>query len=145
MLEKIAIIACSQINNFKSPRSGPPTQEIESPNLVVLAVGDVFQWHEASNSLPENAQITFADFSDVTADFLDMLKPQVIISCLVSQHFDFIDLGQTLQAVNFQGCFRIIAPKLPNPSVVVSEAQSMCPKLNIDFVFDPTVPGGSIN
>ena len=107
-------------------------------NPVVLAVGDVFDWHESTRSIPMGAAVTFAEIAEITQDFLQEINPDIVLSCLVSQDFDFLDLAQALQAAKFKRCLRIIVPELPDPDIVLSEARNLCPNVNIDFEIDQT-------
>lgn len=117
----------------------------EIPNPVVLAVGNVYDWNQAARTLPPGSAVTFSDISDIKAEFLREICPDIVLSCLVCRDFDFLDLAQALQDAHYKGSLRIIVPKLPNPNSVISEARALCPDLQIEFYVDPTERGGAIN
>ncbi|MEE9428280.1 MAG: hypothetical protein V3V25_09065 [Paracoccaceae bacterium] len=112
---------------------------------VVLAVGDVFQWRQAGQNLPSSSRIEFADIWEISTEFLNKLRPDIVLTCLVNQSFDFLDLAQVLESAEYKGSYQIIVPYLPNPKIVIAEAKTMCPSLDYCFVVDPTLPGGYVN
>jgi len=112
---------------------------------TVLVVGEVFQLYLAEHNLADDSKITFADITDISSIFLNNLKPDIVVSCLVCRDFDFLELAQALELVGFQGIFRVITPVLPNPKIVASEAHSMCPTLNFKFIVAPEMSLGLMN
>lgn len=100
----------------------------------ILAVGELRKWQHAGRELPQDRQIGFADFFDVSPELLEALAPDVIMSPLLTASFDCLDLAQLLQHSGFRGRYRILAPDLPNPAVVAAEIEALCPSLDIGFL-----------
>lgn len=108
-------------------------------SVMVLAVGDVAGWRQAGRSLPAMGDITFAEFCAVTGELLASLKPDIVVSPLVSRHFDCTDLAVRLHRAGYTGRYRAMAPNIPDPSIVKREIVAMCPGLDFEIV--QFVPG----
>ncbi len=130
-LEKLSnfpkiVIRPSQVSDIE--------EKIISSHCNVLAVGEVFQWCNRDSFLPTNALVSQADFKDVDIQLYADPTPDIVLSRLVCRNFDFLDLAQKLQAANYNGLFSIVAPKLPNPGIVIAEAKAAYPGIKIKFI-----------
>ncbi|MBV1903798.1 MAG: hypothetical protein KUG58_09205 [Marinosulfonomonas sp.] len=105
----------------------------------VLVVGEVDYWKKTGRALPTGAQIAFMNFSEVSADLLAIIRPNVILSPLLCLSFDCLDLAQILQTAGFRGSYRVFAPDLPDPTVIKAEVSSLGPDLDFD-VFITQLP-----
>ena len=101
---------------------------------LILAVGDLESWNRAGRPLPADSHITYADFVEVTDGLLYSLRPDMVLSPLLSTRFDCIDLAQLLLRLGFSGRYRAMTPPLPNPDIVRREIRSLCPGLDFDLV-----------
>ena len=102
---------------------------------AILVVGNVSQWQDAGRRLPVDADISFADFSDISADLLEILRPEIILSPLMCGTFDCLDLAQVLHEAGYRGRYRVMAPVLPDPDLIKAEIQGLCPSLDFCFIF----------
>lgn len=117
---------------------GPESDETENQDRLgpmILAVGDVRQWLGSGRALPIDSQLAFADFHEITAELLDTLAPDIVMSPLLTNNFDCLDLAQALQAGGFSGRLRIVAPDMPNPKVIQAEIKALCPALDVAFIY----------
>ncbi len=114
----------------------PGTADTESSvKPMILAVGDVRQWIGTGRALPDDSQIAFAEFHEVTEELMDALTPDIVMSPVMTRAFDCLDLAQALQAAGFRGRFRVVAPELPNPKVIQAEIRAICPALDVALIF----------
>lgn len=132
----------ADVIGLENRRTGAATRHSVTPendgekHLVVLAVGDLSNWRSSGRNLPWDSQITFADFVEVDRHMIENLGPDVVLSPLLCSKFDCLDLAQALYSAGYGGRFRIMSPKLPNPGIVLAEARSMCPGLDVEFIID---------
>lgn len=101
---------------------------------VILVIGDVHEWLARGRNLPADDVLEFCDYAEFNAKFLKALRPDVILSPLMGQNFDALDVAMKLEAARFCGCFRILAPKLPHPEVVETELRSLAPSVDCELV-----------
>jgi hypothetical protein len=113
--------------------------------ITVLAIGDMANWRATGRDLPWDSQITFADFSQIDRRMIDSVRPDVVISPLLCKTFDCLDLATVLCQAGFRGRFRIMTQRLPDPTVVLSEARAICPLMDIDVVIDQLILSDNMN
>jgi len=102
---------------------------------IILAVGDVGQWMSSGRVLPADSQIAFAEFHEITQELLQTLTPDIVMSPVLTRGFDCLDLAQALQNNGFRGRLRVVAPDLPNPYVIQSEINALCPDLDVALIY----------
>ncbi len=112
---------------------------------IILAVGEVEKWKRSGRALPQDSQIALAEFHDISPELLQTLNPDVVLSPLLCPAFDCLDLAQALTRSGFRGRYRIIAPALPNPAVIISEIEMLCPELDFSFIFTSDGMGRRLN
>jgi len=100
----------------------------------MLVIGDLQEWQAAGRDLPTGEGLFFANLNDISPEFLQTLAPDVVLSPMVARRFDCLDVAQVLYTSNFTGRFRVVAPWLPNPAVILAEVRSLCPGLDFDFM-----------
>lgn len=109
----------------------PPAQTQASPRL--LAVGDLFP-PDMAGAGDTARDITYLAFEEVTAEALDRLRPDIVLSPLVSPGFDCFDLAGVLVGAGFRGLYRAVAPEVPNPGLVRREIADLFPGLDFDML-----------
>lgn len=75
------------------------------------------------------------DIQQVGAELLETLKPDIIISPLISRSFDCIDLAQILGGLGYRGIYRAVTTALPAPDLIRREISNLCPGLKFDLTF----------
>lgn len=108
---------------------------------VTLIVGDAAAWLSAGRSLPDDPSLHYVSFDELSKRLLESVDPDIILTPLLGQGFDALDLAKILEEYQFKGRFRALCPKLPNPDLVMREIQSLCPSVDFDlFVVDDNDP-----
>ncbi len=97
---------------------------------VMLVLGDLDRWRSRGRSPPIIPGFHFADFTDLDAAILLQLCPEIILSGLVQQSFDVLDVAATLRTLDFRGRYRAVTHPIPNPGLIVAEVRSIAPTLN---------------
>jgi hypothetical protein len=104
---------------------------------VLLVVGDIKSWTRKGRSLPDVAGFHFAGIQDLSVDYLETLGPDVILSALMGERFDALDVARRLVELGFKGRYRAIAGALPNPLAIRAEVRAIAPDLDFDlFIID---------
>lgn len=101
---------------------------------VILAVGEMSGWGGASDGLPLDSAITFIEFRELSAELLDRLGPDIILSPLLCSSFDCMDLAQVLDGFGFRGRYRAMSAQVPQPELIRREVHACCPRLDFDLV-----------
>lgn len=113
-------------------RNGADAERRGAP--VMLVVGDLHHWRLSGRELPELDGFHFVDYADVTAELLERLRPDVVLSALMAAGFDALDLAGTLSALSYRGAYRSISPDLPDPAAVRREVQAAAPGLDFEIL-----------
>ena len=101
--------------------------------IVVLAVGDVFSIRTRIDADLAGDRTAFAEFSEVTSDLMEALRPQVVVSSVLGRNFDCVDLAERLSEIGFDGSYRLIAHGMPEPDLVRREIESLFPDLQVEL------------
>ncbi|MGC8202420.1 hypothetical protein ACP2AV_06920 [Aliiroseovarius sp. PTFE2010] len=100
----------------------------------VLAVGDVTGWRRSNRAFPQSQSVALADFYEIDAALLDMIRPEFVLSPAICAQFDCLDLAAVLHAAGFKGMFRALTGQLPAPDIIRREVAACYPGLDFDFL-----------
>jgi hypothetical protein len=64
----------------------------------------------------------------------DVANVDMVLSPMVGDGFDCLDVAQLLFARGYNGRYRVMAPNLPNPGIIRQEVRTLCPGLDFDIV-----------
>lgn len=104
---------------------------------VILVVGDLRGWMRSGRQPPDLHGFHFAGIADVTAETLERIAPDVVLSALFTAEFDALDLARLLADLGFCGRYRALSQTLPRPAVIRSEVSGVAPDLDFDlFILD---------
>lgn len=103
---------------------------------LILVVGEVACGLSSGSNLPADSNFVFTSFNDITAQMIAAKKPEVILSPLLCPTFDCIDLAIILRNINYKGRYRIMAPALPKPKVILAEISVLCGNLDVELIFE---------
>ena len=110
------------------------TNQLENFSPVsLMAVGEPGTWEQLGKSRPHRA-MAFVGFNDVTAAILDRLSPSLIVSPVLAQTFDCIELATLLHQLGFTGSYRAVADCLPKPDLIEREVRQICGRLDFRIV-----------
>ena len=98
------------------------------PRPTLLAVGDL----DAVKAAPfTQASIVLTGISDITPALLCTVRPDVVVSSLITRHFDCVELAERLLECRYEGRYCIIAEGIPRPDLVRAELQAHFPALEV--------------
>ncbi len=109
---------------------------------IMLVVGNLRSWARQGRVPPQIDGFHFVGFQDITPDYLADLNPEVILSALMADQFDALDLARKLSDAGFQGRYRAVTVDIPNPRAVMAEVRAVAPGIDFDlYIIDgPTRP-----
>lgn len=106
----------------------------ETAAATILAVGDVVADYADALRFPEGDKICHVGFADVTPEKLIALLPVMVVSPLVANGFDCLDLALRLQMIGYRGKFRVLAPDVTRPAMIRSEITAQAPDLDVEIL-----------
>lgn len=107
--------------------------------LRVLAVG-------SSNAANTNDKVgdlpgtRFVDFAELTTEMMELHRPDVVLSPLMSSGFDCVELAYRLVDSGFGGRYRAFAEDIPRPEMVKREIRRSFPGLDFDVLVVARTP-----
>ena len=101
---------------------------------AILAVGEPGDWAQRGNDLPDNEDMIFVSFDEVTENILEYYQPSLIVSPALSLAFDCIELAMLLRNIGFKGSYRAVVRDLPKPELIEREVKSACPLLDFGIL-----------
>jgi|LULQ01.1.fsa_nt_gb hypothetical protein len=101
--------------------------------LRILAIGPARREDEDA-SLVRIPGTEFLPFAQLTAERIHDLEPDVVISPLVTQQFDCLEVAFLLTEAGYRGRYRALAAMLPRPDMVRREVRSSFPEIDFDVV-----------
>ncbi|MBB4022168.1 MULTISPECIES: hypothetical protein [Actibacterium] len=57
-----------------------------------------------------------------------------IVSPLVAEHFDAMDLALQLHLADYRGTYLVVAPRVPRPEIIRRELRQICPGLDVEVI-----------
>lgn len=116
----------------RSRRERGASSDMRQGSLRVLAICEPVETPDAEG---DGATLPFPDLTEET---LNLLDPHVVITPLMSQSFDCMDVATCLASADFGGQVRVVAPWVPQPSLIAEELRRLYPTLTIEiWVQDP--------
>lgn len=103
--------------------------DVKGRSLSVLAVGDPDEWQRQGHVLPQE-NFSFIAFEDVNEATLERYKPEIIISPVLANGFDCIELTLLLRNLGYQGAYRAVAQEMPKPALIEREVIQLYPDLD---------------
>jgi hypothetical protein len=79
--------------------------------------------------------MVFTEFHELSTETLASVQPDIVLSPLMCPAFDCLDLAMLLERLEFRGRYRVMAPALPKPKVILTEIALLCPQLDFSFIF----------
>ncbi len=102
-----------------------------------LIVGDLARWEAEGRMKTTLADYRYIEIKSLTAEVVQDVEPEIILSPLVGDDFDAVDVAAKLTELQFNGKYRAIADDLPDADLIRSEIRSFAPELDFDLLLMP--------
>lgn len=122
-------------------RTMPFPDALEGLASNTLVIGDLARWKAQGRVVPPLDGFQFVDIDDLNADIVNEKEPDIILSPLVADDFDAVDVAIKLIDLRFQGRYRAIADDLPDADLIRQEVQIFAPQLDFDLLLMPRMAG----
>ncbi|WP_373356945.1 hypothetical protein [Pseudoroseicyclus sp. CXY001] len=100
--------------------------------LVMLVVGNLQRWELKGIEPPQLEGTRFITFDALDGPLLAGLCPDLVVSPLLAEGFDALDLARRLAELGYRGRYRAVALSLPDPGLVQDEVRAVAPDLDFD-------------
>ncbi|PID36938.1 MAG: hypothetical protein CR993_02660 [Rhodobacterales bacterium] len=91
------------------------------------------------------SDIHLASIGDVTAEALEQMAPDLVVSPLFCSAFDCYDLAARLAGLGFCGRYRAFVDALPDPGLIRREIARAFPGLDFDVLLVDAAQVGRMN
>jgi hypothetical protein len=112
-----------------------PRPQVAAPSHLstVLVVGNLESWQKSGRLVPNLPGFHFAAFKDVTSRLLHEVAPDLVLSALMGDDYDVIELARRLAMLDYLGRYRALTAHLPNPALVLNEVRAAAPQIDFDL------------
>lgn len=105
-----------------------------SAQMRTLVIGEIVKWTGAGQTMPDVEAMRFVDLADVTEQLLSNFAPDLVLSPLVQDGYDAIEVAMQLQDLAYTGLFRAVVQGLPNPRLVAAEVAAIAPEVDFEII-----------
>ncbi|MEJ6402149.1 hypothetical protein [Yoonia sp. 2307UL14-13] len=116
----------------------PLAATLNGMDSKAVVIGDMARWKAQGRDIPPLDGFQFIDIADLDAIFKDGSQPDIILSPLVADGFDAVDVAIKLIKLQFRGRYRVIANDMPDAALIRQEVRSFAPQLDFDLLLMPT-------
>ncbi|MEN8895743.1 MAG: hypothetical protein ABF248_06605 [Yoonia sp.] len=102
-----------------------------------LVIGDMTRWKSPGRDLPDMVGLQFIDIHALDQGMINTQNPDIILSPLVSDDFDAIEVASLLSKLSYNGAYRALTDEVPNPALIKAEVRRHAPNLDFDLVVLP--------
>ena len=104
---------------------------------TILIVGDIVRWKTLGRLQTDVAHCVFVNLDDVDPTSLRRIAPDLVLSPLVSDGFDAVDVAIRLMLADYSGRYRVVAEHMPDANIVRAEISAIAPGLDFDLLVLP--------
>ena len=106
----------------------------QPPADETLVVGDLQRWTAEGRTYSGLDEFNFVSIAALDAVLLARLNPGIILSPLVADEFDAVDIAVKLISIGFAGKYRAITDQALNATLIRKEIRSLSPALDFDVL-----------
>lgn len=99
-----------------------------------LVVGNLARWNAEGKATVPFDEFQFTEFQTLTTAVLETLDPDIILSPLMGDDFDVLDVASHLAELGFKGRYRAITDDMPNVQMIREEVLTQAPGLDFDLL-----------
>ena len=105
-----------------------------------LILGDIGRWTAEGRPTASSAEYVFSHFDSLDQELLHRVKPEVVLSPLISDKFDALDVVHRLRDLRYDGPYRAITGPIAKPEFIRDELLSQAPFMDVDLIVMPRTP-----
>lgn len=104
-----------------------------------LVVGNLARWNAQGRATSAFGSFHYTEFADLDGKVLRDVDPNIILSPLMDNKFDVIEVVERLRDLGYGGRYRAITEMMPNAEMVRAEIRSYAPNLDFDLLVMPEI------
>ncbi len=112
----------------------PNASEKQAIADVTLVVGNIARWTAEGRPPFKTDVFEFTEFEHLTQELLDFINPDIILSPLMADDFDVVEMADRLHALGYRGCYRAITSNIPNADMIRAEVRNHAPEVDFDLL-----------
>ncbi len=103
----------------------------------IMVIGNIARWSAEGRATIPSGHVQFSELGELTSAMFDTAAPAIILSPLMGDDFDVMDVAERLSDLGFQGRYRVITQALPDVDMIRSEVRALAPDLDFDLLMIP--------
>ena len=103
----------------------------------ILIIGDIKRWCAAGRETQSFKSFEFCNIAGLSADVLRDLVPEMVLSPLIGDDFDAIEVAVILRRLGYKGSYRAITADLPRSVIICAEVKAVAPDIDFDLIVLP--------
>lgn len=112
--------------------------ETENENVTsTLVIGDLDRWIANGRDVPDLEGFNFTELEHLTNDLLMQMVPDIILSPLITDGFDALEVAHLLASFGYKGRYRAVTEAVPNARMILRELRAAAPGLDVDLLILP--------
>ncbi|MEL6681182.1 MAG: hypothetical protein AAFQ09_00880 [Pseudomonadota bacterium] len=100
----------------------------------LLVVGDLERWRAKGRAVAGLENVNFSSIAELDGNLLFQKAPDVILSPLVADEFDAVDVALKLIDIGFRGKYLAIADQPVDAQLIINEIRSLSENLDFDLL-----------
>lgn len=104
------------------------------PTGHTLVIGNISRWNAEGRVTVSFDQVRFTEMQGLTEDILQCAAPDIILSPLVGDDFDVMEVATRLSELGYKGRYRAISQDVPNIDMIRNEVRTHAPELDFDLL-----------
>ena len=104
-----------------------------------LVIGNLARWNAQGRATSAFGKFHYTEFADLSRDILCKLCPFIILSPLLDEKFDVVEIAARLQKLGYRGRYRAITETMPNADMIRAEIRNEAPDLDFDLLVMPPI------
>ena len=105
-----------------------------SESVSTLIIGDLRRWKSEGRDTASYGNFTFLSLAELTGHVLSDVTPKIILSPLIADDFDALDVAVTLASLGYSGCYRALTSLSEDAVVIRQEISAVAPLLDFDIL-----------
>ena len=105
-----------------------------------LVIGDIARWSGAGRATIAFGDFAFCNLAGLRCDILRDFNPDIVLSPLIGDDFDVIEVAIILRRLGYKGLYRSISPHVPLTAIIRAEVARVAPDLDFDLLVLPLQP-----
>ena len=118
----------------KVAQQKPVSDRDQDPYKRALIVGDLGRWQSEGRNVASSDDVAYTTLDELDAALLSVVAPHIVLSALVGDSFDAVDIASRLVDMGFTGRYRALAGPTNDTDMIRSEVETIAPNLDFDIL-----------